>query len=57
MTNDPKGLDRTTLACDDGNGNVVHSEEITYSDFPPPGIDLYCEGPAEQRTIMLPSEH
>ena len=30
-----------TLACDDGNGNVVFSKEIPYTDFPLDTIKLY----------------
>lgn len=42
-----------TLTCDDGNGNVVHSEEITFTDFPLPEIDLWFQN----NTILLPSEY
>lgn len=45
-----------TLSCEDGNGRVVYSEAIQYTDFPEPGIDLWCEQ-GEQRVILLPSEH
>ena len=46
--------DRTAmLTCDDGNGHIVHSKQIPYTDFPIGGIKLYvCNG-----VIMLPSEY
>lgn len=47
--NDSAGV----LTCDDGNGNIVHSEEITFTDFPLDEIDLWVEG----TVILLPSEH
>lgn len=46
--------DRTaTLACDDGNGNVVYSKRVPFTDFPLDEISLYyCN-----KTILLPSEY
>lgn len=41
------------LTCDDGNGNIVHSEEITFTDFPLDEIELWVEN----GVILLPSEH
>lgn len=41
------------LSCEDGNGRVVLTKSIPFTDFPAPGIRLYCcDG-----TIMLPSEY
>jgi Family of unknown function (DUF6876) len=40
------------LTCDDGNGNIVFTKEIEYTDFPLPEISLYFEN----SVIMLPSE-
>jgi hypothetical protein len=46
--------DRTaTLSCDDGNGNLVFSKEIEFTDFPLPEITLWFA----DNTIYLPSEH
>jgi hypothetical protein len=46
--------DRTaTLACDDGDGNVVSSQELTFTDFPLPQVTLYCI----DNIILLPSEY
>ena len=42
-----------TLACDDGNDNVVHSEKIGFTDFPLDGVDLYFAN----NVIHLPSEY
>ena len=42
-----------TLACDDGNGNVVFSKEIPYTDFPLDTIKLYFAN----NVIHLPSEY
>ena len=42
-----------TLTCDDGNGNVVFSKEIPYTDFPLETIKLYFAN----NVIHLPSEY
>jgi hypothetical protein len=41
------------LTCDDGNGNIVYSERIDWTDFPLDQIELWVEG----NVILLPSEH
>jgi hypothetical protein len=43
---------KATLTCEDGNGNIVHKEEIEFTDFPLDHIDLWVEN----HVIMLPSE-
>jgi hypothetical protein len=46
--------DRTaTLTCDDGNGNIVYTQNIEYTDFPLDEIKLYFT----DNTILLPSEY
>jgi hypothetical protein len=40
------------LACEDGNGNKVHSEKIDFTDFPLPEVKLWFSN----KTILLPSE-
>jgi hypothetical protein len=46
--------DRTaTLTCDDGNGNIVASKAIPFTDFPLDEIELWFTN----NTIYLPSEH
>lgn len=42
-----------TLTCDDGNGNIVFSKLIEFTDFPLPEISFYCTN----KTILLPSEY
>ena len=42
-----------TLTCDDGNGNVVFSKKIEYTDFPLDEITLYFAN----NVIHLPSEY
>ena len=42
-----------TLSCDDGNGNVVFTKPIGYTDFPLPEIALYFT----DGVILLPSEY
>ena len=42
-----------TLACDDGNGRIVFSKEIEYTDFPLDEISLYFTN----NVMMLPSEY
>ncbi|HET6844831.1 MAG TPA: hypothetical protein VFK06_24590 [Candidatus Angelobacter sp.] len=41
------------LVCDDGNGNVVFSKEIEFTDFPLDHINFYFTN----QTICLPSEY
>ena len=46
--------DRTaTLTCGDGNGRIVFSKEIEFTDFPLNEITLWFAN----NTIYLPSEH
>ncbi len=41
------------LACEDGNGRAVYCKTIPFTDFPAPGIELFCcDG-----VILLPSEY
>jgi hypothetical protein len=42
-----------TLTCEDGNGNAVHSQKISYTDFPLNAFELWYAG----NTLYLPSEH
>jgi len=42
-----------TLTCDDGNGNIVFSKLIEFTDFPLPEISFYFTN----KTILLPSEY
>jgi hypothetical protein len=44
---------KAILTCDDGNGNVVFTKRIEYTDFPLREIKLYCT----DGTILLPSEY
>ena len=41
------------LTCDDGNGNVVFTKRIEFTDFPLPEVTLYFT----DNTILLPSEY
>ncbi len=41
------------LICDDGNGRVVYTKSIPYTDFPVEGITLWFVN----NTILLPSEY
>jgi len=44
---------KALLTCDDGNGNIVFSKQIEFTDFPLEEISLYyCN-----KTILLPSEY
>ena len=42
-----------TLTCDDGNGHIVYTKEIEYTDFPLDEITFYFAN----NEIYLPSEH
>jgi hypothetical protein len=41
------------LTCTDGNGNIVFSKRIGFTDFPLEEIELYFTN----KTILLPSEY
>jgi hypothetical protein len=45
--------DTATLVCEDGNDNRVFVKDILFTDFPEPGITLYCT----DNVILLPSEY
>ena len=46
--------DRTaSLVCDDGNDNIVYTQQIAFTDFPIEEIKLYFT----DNTILLPSEY
>jgi hypothetical protein len=42
-----------TLTCDDGNGNIVFTKAIRFTDFPLEEITFYYTN----KTILLPSEY
>ena len=42
-----------TLTCDDGNGRIVFTKEIQYTDFPLAEITLWFAN----NVIYLPTEH
>jgi hypothetical protein len=41
------------LTCEGGNDRIVHIKAIPVTDFPEPGITLWCTN----NTILLPSEY
>ena len=48
---------RGSLLIEDGNGNVLAEQEISFTDFPLDSIVLYAVKSTAQWAIMLPSEH
>ena len=44
---------KAALTCDDGNGNVVFTKKIEFTDFPLREVKFYCT----DGTILLPSEY
>ena len=42
-----------TLTCEDGNGSVVYTERLRFTDFPLDGVTLWFSN----SVIYLPSEH
>ncbi len=44
---------KATLTCDDGNGVVIYTEQITYTDFPLDEISFYFT----DSVLLLPSEY
>lgn len=41
------------LSCEDGNGRAVVTIIVPVTDFPEPGIELWCTN----KTILLPTEY
>lgn len=41
------------LRCEDGNGRVLCSKQISYTDFPLAGVKMYVS----ENVILLPSEY
>ena len=41
------------LICEDGNDNAVYRKRIPFTDFPAPGVEIWCAN----NVIYLPSEH
>ena len=48
---------RAVMIYEDGNGHEHARQEIEYTDFPVPGIELYACWDGEHWVIMLPSEY
>lgn len=48
---------RASAVIEDGNGNALAGQEISYTDFPLPSITLYCCWFGEGWVAMLPSEY
>jgi hypothetical protein len=44
------------LTCEDGNGNVIHTHKIPFTDFPMGAITIWAEFDGEHRVTMLPRE-
>ena len=42
-----------TLACEDGNGRIVVSKDLTFTDFPLPELTLFFT----DNVLLLPSEY
>ena len=45
------------VTIEDGNDNVLATQEIEYTDFPLPDLTLYGCWDSEQWVLMLPSEY
>ena len=43
--------DRGVLTCEDGDGNAVYKQDITFTDFPEPEITIWFT----DRVMLLPS--
>ena len=48
---------KADLVLDNGNGHVLDSQHIEYTDFPLPSITLYCSWFGDGWVAMLPSEY
>jgi hypothetical protein len=45
--------EKATFELNDGNGNILATQEIEYTDFPEPGIELVIENGGDFHVIML----
>ena len=48
---------KAVVTCEDGNGNVVASQDIPYTDFPLKEYRVYLEDDGEHKVILLTGEH
>jgi hypothetical protein len=48
---------KAVVTCEDGNGNVVASQDIPYTDFPLKELKVYLEDDGEHKVILLTGEH
>ena len=48
---------KATFTLDDGNGHILATQEIEYTDFPLSTINFFVEYDEENWTILLPGEH
>jgi hypothetical protein len=47
-----------TITCDDGNGNILATQDVPYTDFPLPELKLYAiSDDGSNLTILLPGEY
>lgn len=53
---DPAG-DSAKVSIEDGNDNILATQEIEYTDFPFPSMMLYGCWDGEHWVLMLPSEY
>jgi hypothetical protein len=44
---------KAELICEDGNDNIIFTKQIEFTDYPEPGVTLWCVG----GVILLPSEY
>ena len=48
---------KAVVTCEDGNGHVVATQNIGYTDFPLKELKVYLEDDGKHKVILLTGEH
>lgn len=48
---------KAVVTCEDGNGHVIATQTIGYTDFSIKEFKVYLEDDGEHKVILLPGEH
>lgn len=51
------GEDKAVVTIDDGNGKVLYTQKIPFTDFPLDEITVWANVDGDKRVILLPSEY
>lgn len=48
---------KAQIVCDDGDGKVLYTQRIGFTDFPLSNAKVWLEDSGDLKVILLPSEH